>query len=160
MTQEQNKYTFTIGEKELALIIKALDLYSRIGILQLHTILEHPSIDKMIQEAAVTPIDKHDEDDGCIPNKINWQDYHALKDKINQYFSDVKYLIAGIYLGTNGSHGIHSKKIDESCREAFDILQVFRHEIWKNQPDRNNAVVSSSVHYASDHPIDITIKAN
>jgi hypothetical protein len=38
--------TITLTNKQLKLIQSALDLYSRIGILQLDEIINHPSIDK------------------------------------------------------------------------------------------------------------------
>lgn len=42
--------TIKLNNEQLRLIQHALDLYSRIGILQLEMILEHPSIDNIIIE--------------------------------------------------------------------------------------------------------------
>lgn len=52
-------------------------------------------------------------------------------------------------IGENGSWGIHNAKVDNSCREAFDILQVIRHEFWKRQEDRSFMTVDSSLHFTS-----------
>jgi hypothetical protein len=45
----------------------------------------------------------------------------------------------------NGSWGIHNKKVDESCREAFDIIQVIRHEFWKENGDTALSTVDSHI---------------
>ena len=53
-------------------------------------------------------------------------------------------------LGLNGSWGIHHPNVDDSCRLAFDIIQVIRHEFWKRNPNRSNITVDSSIHFTSD----------
>jgi len=45
-----------------------------------------------------------------------------------------------------GIWGIYNPKVDETCREAYDILQVIRHEFWKADETRSNITVDSSVH--------------
>lgn len=46
----ENKYVIEMNESQVTLINKALDFYSRIGILQLDEILSHSSIKKMMME--------------------------------------------------------------------------------------------------------------
>jgi len=41
----------TLTDEQLRLIQSALDLFSRVGILQLDTILDHPTIDRLIHES-------------------------------------------------------------------------------------------------------------
>jgi len=53
-------------------------------------------------------------------------------------------------LSRNGSWGIHSSNVDNSCREAFDIIQVIRHEFWKRNPKRSDITVDSSIHFTSN----------
>lgn len=48
------------------------------------------------------------------------------------------------------SWSIHNTKVDPSCRMAYDILQVIRHEFWKKNKDRSNTTVDSSVHFTYD----------
>jgi hypothetical protein len=50
-------------------------------------------------------------------------------------------------MNSNGSWGIHHPSVDDSCRMAFDIVQVIRHEKWKNNPDRNTMTVDSHTHF-------------
>jgi len=45
---------------------------------------------------------------------------------------------------------IHNVKVDPSCRMAYDLLQVIRHEFWKRNPNRSNSTVDSSVHFTYD----------
>jgi hypothetical protein len=49
-----------------------------------------------------------------------------------------------------GGWGIHHPNVDDSCREAFDIIQVIRHEFWKRDPERSSMTVDSSIHFTSD----------
>ena len=44
-----------------------------------------------------------------------------------------------------GSYGIYNSKVNESVRVAWDILQVIRHEFWKQNESRSNITVDSSV---------------
>ena len=48
----------------------------------------------------------------------------------------------------NGSWGIYHPSVDDSCRQAFDIVQVIRHERWKRNPNRSQATVDSSIHFS------------
>jgi len=48
--------------------------------------------------------------------------------------------------------GIYSDKVDDSCRVSFDILQYIRHEFWKENPNRSNMTVDSSLSLTSETP--------
>ena len=61
-------------------------------------------------------------------------------------FTDARnHLIQDKSVGTNGSWGIYNKNVDESCREAFNLIQVIRHEFWKLNPNKSSSTVDSSV---------------
>lgn len=79
----------------------------------------------------------------------NWEEYHHKKDEITYYLNYLKKLISNIDF-TNGNLGIYNDKVDESCREAYDILQVIRHEFWKINPNKSNMTVDSSCNLS--HP--------
>lgn len=74
----------------------------------------------------------------------DWCGFHYAKDKIKDIFNIVKKEITGKDFG-HGSYGIHSTEVDDSCRQAFDIIQVIRHEFWKENPKRSSITVDSSI---------------
>ena len=116
-----------ITEKQAYLIMDALDLYSRIGMGQFDKIKGHPTIQNNIW-------DNHRDE------------YHDFADKelmiVRNKLFDISY-------GLNGSQGIHSTKIDDTNRLAFDIKQVIRHEFWKCEPNRSSMTVDSHIHFTS-----------
>lgn len=127
--------TLTVTEKQLQLIQKSLDFYSRAGIGQFDAIKDHPTFEKHLH--------KEFEIDG----KTDYSRYHAIRDSAdNVIFQARNILYNDNSLGKNGSWGIYNKKVDESCIEAFDLIQVIRHEFWKKNPKRSRITVDSSVH--------------
>jgi hypothetical protein len=50
-------------------------------------------------------------------------------------------------LPPHASWGIHNENVHDSCRQAFDIVQVIRHERWKRYPNRSYMTVDSSIHF-------------
>jgi thiamine pyrophosphokinase len=126
-----------VTEDQLHLIQDALDLYSRIGIMQFDRILEHPTIEKYI-------VDKHSEGDEG-DKQMDWKDIHKERDLAKKTLDDLKYDLTNGYLLSGGNMGIFNKKVDESCRVAFDLQQVIRHEFWKQHPKRTAHTVDASV---------------
>lgn len=170
-----------LDNEQLKLVQKALDLYSRIGILQFDTILEHPTVDRMITKR-FSPNKKLEVGDQTMIGEIveigedfiktkgrwggqeeikTWEDIeniefspdwgfvHETRDKIRDICSEIKELTSGESYGPNVNMGIHNPNVDESCRQAFDLLQVIRHEFWKNNVDRSNMTVDSHIHFTS-----------
>lgn len=85
--------------------------------------------------------------------------YHGIRDMADVMLTDARnYLIQDRSVGTNGSWGIYSNKVDESCREAFNMIQIIRHEFWKLNPNRSSATVDSSVDIRIKDKINVTIK--
>lgn len=82
----------------------------------------------------------------------DWKEVHRIRDDIRLLGAQMAYRISGdpIYLNTNVNRGIFNDVIDESCREAFDLLQVIRHEFWKENPNRSQMTVDSSIHFTSN----------
>lgn len=167
-----------LTNKQLRLIQTALDLYSRIGILQFEEILRHPTIEQGVEDRfrskkklevgdktergeIVEITKKHIKTKGRwngeeevktwkdienIKLSTDWTSVHKTNDDAADLLAEVKRLVSGESYGRNGSYGIHNPKVDTSCRDAFDIVQVIRHEFWKADPKRTNMTVDSHVH--------------
>lgn len=123
----------TVTDEQLKLIQKALDLYSKIGTGQLSEIVYHPTFEKSLRKLV-----KDDE---------GWHKYHSRKDEINSLLNRVKNLLYNDEKDTpiNSTWGIFNPKVDQSCLVAYDLLQVIRNEFWKNDPERSEVAVDSSV---------------
>lgn len=167
-----------LTNKQLRLIQTALDLYSRIGILQFEEILSHPTIEQGVEDrfrskkklevgdkterGEIVEITKKQiktkgswgngeeiktwKDIENIKLSTDWTSVHKTNDDAADLLAEVKRLVSGESYGRNASYGIHNPKVDTSCRDAFDIVQVIRHEFWKADPKRSNMTVDSSVH--------------
>ena len=127
--------TLTVTEDQLRLVQRALDFYSRIGIGQFGEIKNHPTFERHLH--------KEFELDG----KTDYNRYHAVRDSVDSMLVQPRNMLYNDNsLSGNGSWGIFNSKVDDSCREAFDLIQVIRHEFWKRDPERSNITVDSSVH--------------
>ncbi len=75
--------------------------------------------------------------------------YHQIRDDVDRLLTGPRnMLINDITLPTHGSWGIYNPSVDKSCRIAFDIIQVIRHEKWKRDPKRSSITVDSSIHFS------------
>ncbi len=177
--------TIKLTNKQLRLIQKSLDFYSRIGCLQFEEILSHPTIDNAI-DSQFTPDKELEIGDDTMRGKIveigdgfiktkgtwgngeeirTWTDVDKIKlspdwtglqhktDEIRLSLTMLKNLISGEHFSNGGHLGIHSKKTDESCREAYDIVQVIRNEFWKEQPNKSSITVDSSINLSTSEPV-------
>ena len=167
---------------QLQLIQKALDFYSRVGIMQFERILDHPTIDNVIGDKfrpkkelevgdrtergeIVEITKKHIKTKGSwgkgeevktwkdidnIKLSTDWSEVHRVKDEIRIQLSEIQYLVSGERFGTGGSYGIYNSNVDETCREAFDIVQAIRHEFWKVDPKSTSMTVDSHIHQSSN----------
>jgi len=156
---------------QLQLIQRALDLYSRIGILQFEEILNHPTIDHVINDRfrpkkklevgdqtergeVVEITEDYIKTKGRWGNGVeiktwtdvdkvrlstNWTEVHNVEDKIREKISEIKFLVTGEHYGPSASFGIYNDKVDNSCRESFDIIQAIRHEFSKVDPNRSES---------------------
>lgn len=85
-----------------------------------------------------------------IKLSIDYDKYHKTRDQAEKILNKGRNLLLQEELPDNGSWGIFNPNVDESCRVAFDIVQVIRHEFWKQNPDRSDITVDSSVNIWTD----------
>lgn len=191
--------TLICNNEQLKLIQDALELYSRIGILQLDHIIYHPFIKNMLynqfrpkksklevgdetergtiveigenyiktksywsdwKDRATLEMLQQYEIDNKWPEEIRtWYDidniklsidynkYHAAKDKLVDLCSELKNLISGDPQISNkhASYGIGRTNEGQYNIDAYDMIQVIRHEFWKENPNRSNITVDSSI---------------
>ena len=169
--------TITLNNEQLRLVQAALELYSRIGILQFERIFDHPTIDALIDNQ-FTPKKKLEVGDDTMRGEIveigkkfiktkgswgngeeikkwtdidkiklspDWNEIHRTRGLLEDKFCEMKKLISGEYYGKGASLGIHNPEVNETNREAYDMIQVIRHEFWKANEKRSNITVDSSV---------------
>ena len=74
----------------------------------------------------------------------DWGALHAMEDSIKQQLNIARNLLYGEEIGQNGFWGIYNEKVDESCREAFEIIQKIRYQFWLADPNRSNMTVDST----------------
>ncbi len=118
------KYNLLVDEHQLQIIMKALDMYARIQMGQVHE-LSNP----FTFPAAVA-------------------DYSELDKKLNE----VKQIMFP-ELENSSYYAIHSKKIPDEPRQAVDLIEVIRHQIaWDNlsEEDREKGTHPIGVQY--DNP--------
>lgn len=125
-----------VTNKQLRLIQHALDFYSRVGIGQFERIKEHPTFERHLynefkDEQGITDYGK----------------LHQVRDEVDEIFNQAKKLLYNESSAVkNGGWGIGHTSVDDSCRDAFDLVKVIRHEFWKKNPNRSNITVDSSIH--------------
>ncbi len=71
--------------------------------------------------------------------------YHAIRDRVDTMLADARNVLINDILGVHGSWGIYNQHVDESCREAFGLIQRIRHQFWLANPNRSSATVDSHV---------------
>lgn len=83
-----------------------------------------------------------------IQHSTDYSRYHDVRDAVDNALVQPRNMLYNDYtIGKNGSWGIHNKNVDDSCRIAFDIQQVIRHERWKKNEDRSQMTVDSHIHF-------------
>ncbi len=81
-----------------------------------------------------------------IKLSIDYSQFHDIRDKGDKILNQGRNMLLQDDLHDNASYGIYNPNVDESCRVAFDIIQVIRHEFWKADPDRSSITVDSHLH--------------
>lgn len=75
--------------------------------------------------------------------------FHEIRKNIDTCLSQPRnMLITDPLMPEHGSWGIYNPEVDDSCRMAFDIVQVIRHEKWKINPNRSSVTVDSHIHFS------------
>ena len=85
---------------------------------------------------------------------------HSLEDESERFLIAARNILYGEVMGKNGSWGIYHPKVDESCREAYNMIQVIRHERWKLNENRSEHTVDSSVDSWIKNKIEVKIENN
>jgi hypothetical protein len=128
--------TLRVTEEQLRLIQQSLDFYSRIGIGQFERIKEHPTFEVHLHN-------EFKDENG----KTDYSKFHSVRDEVDEIFTQAKRLLYNQTSAVkNGGWGIHHPNVDDSCRDAFDLVQVIRHEFWKKNPNRSDITVDSHIH--------------
>lgn len=79
----------------------------------------------------------------------DWSKLHEHEDNIKRELKLISLdMHMDIPISSGSSLGIHNKGVDDTCRQAFDLLQVIRHEFYKKY-DGESHTVGSSVHFTS-----------
>lgn len=83
-----------------------------------------------------------------IKHSTDYSKYHDVRDIVDIALTYPRNrLINDMDMPRHGSWGIHHPSVHDSCRMAFDIIQVIRHERWKLNENRSNITVDSSIHF-------------
>jgi len=77
---------------------------------------------------------------------IDYSSYHDIRDRGEKILNQGRNILLQDELHDNASYGIYNPNVHESCRVAYDLVQVIRHEFWKRDPDRSEMTVDSSCH--------------
>jgi len=94
-----------------------------------------------------------------IEYSIDYERYHRVRDNVDLMLVQPRnMLLNDLTLPKNASWGIYNPDVDESCRVAYDLVQVIRHEFWKANPDRSEHVVMASVHLTTEDSYKIKVK--
>ena len=172
--------TIECTNEQLRIIQFALDFYCRTGILQFETILDHPTVQRCTENKFTSnePLKIGDQTSygkivkitkkfvwtrgtwngeeqtkrfarSQIKQSPNWELVHKTRDTIRNLCQTLKLLVTGENFGSGG-FGIHSDRIDESCKTAFDMVQIIRHEFWKLQKNKPNYTIDASVHLTTE----------
>lgn len=119
-----------LSDEQAAVLVEALDLYSRclIGQLdevgQIALLYNVNMLDSEVRQSSYSdnpqPYVAHK------PDKKAWDNHHDFSDAIRK----LKQELLGIH--SNGSYGIHSECVHDNARVAYDVLQVVRNTLaWK-----------------------------
>lgn len=83
-----------------------------------------------------------------IKHSIDYDRYHQVRDNVDAILTQPRnMLINDPDMSQHGSWGIHHPSVHDTCRMAFDLIQVIRHERWKRNPDRSEITVDSHIHF-------------
>lgn len=85
-------------------------------------------------------------DVGDVKLSIDYEKYHSIRDEADKILHNAANMLLQENFANGGSYGIYNPQVDESARVAYDIVQVIRHEFWKQDETRSNMTVDSSVH--------------
>jgi hypothetical protein len=115
----EKMFQMMFNERQARTLMRALDLYSRIGIGQFEELI----------------------------HLFRWQFDPRLKDKLDQIemseqrLNEIKTLLFDLH--PNSSFGIFNKDVPDEFRVAWDLQKVIRHQIWKESENPTRFTVDS-----------------
>lgn len=102
------KILLEVNEQQAETLKKALELFGRIGMGQLHDLEYHPAFESRSYDMGI----------------------------IDDYLDKVKEEVFKDLYGRGHSYGIRHEKTHETSKEAFDMYQVIRHALaWHRDPN-------------------------
>lgn len=106
------RYSIEVNEAQLVILASATELYARLRTTQLNEIEQH------------------------LP-KAFWKLPHDVQMEFREKIRDLEHELRGLLgLSQNAGYGVCSaENTGESCDVAFDLNEVFRHEIWHSRID-------------------------
>ena len=139
--------TLKVSEEQQRLIQHALDFYTRVGIGQFNAIKDHPTFEAHLYN-------EFKDENG----KTDYGKYHSVRDEIDTTLNVARNMLYNNNsTNKNGGWGIHHPNVDDTCRDAFDLVQVIRHEFWKRDPNRSSITVDSSVYLMDNNNSNIKV---
>lgn len=116
------KYRIELEERQLRVVLSALDMYFRMGMGQLDV-----SVDEFLRlefaaryyEQPLDPVKYRADYDRSIAQHLP-----VKGPKVRELLDEVKQLVFGH--ASNASWGVRNEQVPVACREAYDILQVLR----------------------------------
>jgi hypothetical protein len=84
-----------------------------------------------------------------IKLSMDYSQFHEIRDRGEIMLNQGRNYLLQDELPNHGSYGIYHPDVDESCRVAFDLIQVIRHEYWKADPERSEMTVDASLHLST-----------
>jgi hypothetical protein len=82
-----------------------------------------------------------------IQHSTDYERYHNVRTAVDNILVQPRNMLINDEMSINSSWGIHHPSAHDTCRMAFDIVQVIRHERWKKDPDRSEMTVDSHIHF-------------
>jgi hypothetical protein len=83
-----------------------------------------------------------------VKHSTDYSKYHDVREIVDAALIYPRNrLMNEIDFPQNGSWGIHNENVHDTCRMAFDIVQVIRHERWKASPIKSDMTVDSHIHF-------------
>jgi len=85
------------------------------------------------------------DNNGEVKLSIDYGAYHEKEDEIKELLTEINSIIYGKSMSRNMSLGIYNNQVHESCREAFNMIQVIRNFFWRQNPNRSEYTVDAAV---------------
>lgn len=79
---------------------------------------------------------------------VNYSMFHEKRDRFHKLLCEARDIFIGKDHGTHGNWGIFNPALDDSCRTAFHLHQVIRHEFWKLKNEKHETSTTISAHPA------------